>query len=106
MGMGEIWIYILLCSDNSYYTGITHDLETRVFQHNMGYYKGYTFSIFFLKLVYYQKFSKIIDAIVAERQIKKWSRAKKEALIKNDFNLLHELAQCRNKTHYRTRDKK
>jgi putative endonuclease len=42
------------------------------------------------------------EAIRAEKQIKGWSRAKKEALIAGDFALLHKLAECRNDTHYRS----
>jgi len=49
-------------------------------------------------LVFSQEFSDINDAIVAERQIKGWSRKKKEALINGDFDLLHELAKCTNNT--------
>jgi 2-oxo-4-hydroxy-4-carboxy-5-ureidoimidazoline decarboxylase len=55
-------------------------------------------------LVYSQEFSDINDAIRAERQIKGWSRKKKEALIAGDFKLLHELAKCKNETHYSRHD--
>jgi putative endonuclease len=51
--------------------------------------------------MFVQEFEEIIEAAEAERQIKGWTRKKKSALINGDFDLLHELAVCRNKTHSR-----
>ncbi|MCK6542451.1 GIY-YIG nuclease family protein [bacterium] len=94
-------VYILQCSDNSYYTGKTDKkVELRLWEHQNGVYRGYTSTRRPVKLVWSQGFPTYIEAISVERQIKRWSRAKKEALIKGDFELLHELAKCRNETHY------
>jgi predicted GIY-YIG superfamily endonuclease len=99
--MIKAWVYILKCADESYYTGKTQNLEYRIAQHQQGVIKGYTSARCPVKLVFVQEFPSIMDAIRAERQIKGWSRAKKEALIKGDFDNLHVLAECKNKTHYR-----
>jgi putative endonuclease len=101
--MNQAWVYILKCADNSYYTGKTQDLQKRIAEHQTGVFKGYTFDRRPVKLVYSQDFNSYQDAIGAERQIKGWSRTKKEALIRGDFRLLHELAQCRNESHYKNR---
>ena len=96
--MKSSWFYILKCSDNSFYCGCTSDIENRVNEHQLGRFKGYTSARLPVELVYSQEFSDINDAINAERQIKKWGRKKKAALINGDFDLLHELAKCKNKT--------
>jgi putative endonuclease len=57
-----------------------------------------------IKLVYSQHFTDIKDAISAERQIKGWSRRKKEALINGNFDLLHSLAKCKNETNYKNKE--
>ncbi|OGU27710.1 MAG: hypothetical protein A2057_02560 [Ignavibacteria bacterium GWA2_35_9] len=90
--MKQSWIYILKCSDGSYYTGCTTNLERRIQEHNFKRYDGYTSTRLPVKLVYSQQFSDINDAIAAERKIKGWSRKKKEALISENFDLLHDLA--------------
>ncbi len=88
------WVYILRCSDRSYYVGSTRKaLEQRVGEHQTGIVKGYTRRRRPLRLVYAQEFDHITDAIAAERQLKGWSRAKKEALIKGDMALLKDLAR-------------
>ncbi len=90
------FVYILRCSDDHYYVGMTHEsVEKRVGEHNEGLYDGYTKSRRPVTLVYIQQFDRITDAIEAERQVKGWSRAKKEALIKGDFDLLRDLAKRR-----------
>jgi predicted GIY-YIG superfamily endonuclease len=99
----EVWVYILKCSDGSYYTGLTQDLETRLAQHWNGTFRGYTESRRPARLVFSEAFSTYDEAIAAERRIKGWSRKKKEALIRRDFELLHELAQCQNQSHYANR---
>ena len=87
------WVYILQCSDGSYYTGCTTNLEKRMDQHHRGLLDGYTSKRRPVKLLWTEEFRDINEAIDAERQIKGWSRKKKEALMRNDFELLHELAQ-------------
>jgi predicted GIY-YIG superfamily endonuclease len=86
--------YTLRCADNCYYTGKTQsDLEQRVAEHNDGTLGGYTASRRPVVLVWQQEFDSYTDAIAAERQIKGWSRAKKEALISGDFDRLKRLAK-------------
>ncbi|MBM2841868.1 MAG: decarboxylase [Bacteroidetes bacterium] len=94
------WVYILKCSDGSYYTGCTSNLDQRIEDHVHRRFDGYTSSRLPITLVFSQQFTDIHDAIRAERQIKNWPRQKKEALIKGDFKLLHELAKCTNQTHF------
>jgi putative endonuclease len=92
------YIYILQCADGSYYTGTARQgLEQRIEEHNAGHYGGYTATRRPVQLVFSQWFERITDAIAAERQIKGWSRAKKEALIRGDFDALPPLAKRRSK---------
>ncbi len=95
--MSGCWLYILRCADGSYYVGTSRadDLDTRVSQHNLGTFCGYTAKRRPVMLVYSAHFETITDAIACERQVKGWSRAKKEALIRDDFALLPELAKRR-----------
>ena len=89
-------VYILRCADGSYYVGLTREaLEQRVGQHDAGTFCGYTKSRRPVKLVFSQHFDRITDAIAAERQVKGWGRAKKEALIAGDFAALRRLARSR-----------
>ena len=88
------FVYILECSDRTYYTGVTSNLEKRVFEHKSGKHQdSYTFSRRPLKLVFFCEFTDINMAIEKEKQIKKWSRLKKEALIKGDYLALPNLAK-------------
>jgi putative endonuclease len=90
------WLYILRCSDGSYYASTTRtDLETRVAQHQAGLFDGYTAKRRPIQLVYAEHFDRIVDAVAAERKIKGWTRAKKEALIAKDFGRLPKLSQRR-----------
>lgn len=91
------WLYMLLCADGSYYVGTSRldDLDTRISQHNLGLHRGYTARRRPVTLVYSEQFDRITDAIAAERQVKGWSRAKKAALIRRDFEALPELARRR-----------
>ena len=90
------FLYIVLCVDGSYYTGTARcELERRIAEHNAGYYGGYTATRRPVTLVFFQWFERITDAIAAERQVKGWSRAKKEALIRGDFEGLRMLSKRR-----------
>jgi putative endonuclease len=90
------WLYILRCADQSYYVGTTRgELETRVVQHQDGIFGGYTARRRPVKLVCSEYFDRILDAVAAERQVKGWSRVKKEALTANEFGQLRELSQRR-----------
>ena len=87
-------VYILRCADGSYYVGSTRAaLEQRIAQHDAGSLGGYTARRRPLALVFHQEFDRITDAIAAERRLKGWTRAKKEALIRGDFAALHQLAK-------------
>jgi putative endonuclease len=79
--MKSYWVYILSCSDKSFYTGVTSNLQNRIEEHNAGKYSGYTSKRLPVKLVYSQEFHDVKEAINAEKQIKGWSRKKKQALI-------------------------
>jgi putative endonuclease len=98
--MKRYWVYILRCSDNSYYTGSTSNLDQRLIEHQNKKYNGYTSSRLPVKLVFSEEFFDAKLAASFEKQIKGWSRKKKEALIRRDLNLLHILSSCKNGTHY------
>lgn len=85
-------LYILLCSDDSYYTGITCKLSRRLAQHHKGE-VVYTSTRLPVQLVYQEKFSSEEDAVKREQQIKGWTRRKKEALIRQQFSELPKLAK-------------
>jgi predicted GIY-YIG superfamily endonuclease len=87
------YVYILSCSDGSYYTGHTDNLEMRVARHQQGTFSGYTSKRLPVKLVFYVEFPTRDDAFTRERQIKRWSRRKKEALIAGDWDKLAEYSK-------------
>ncbi len=95
--MNTYYIYILLCSDNSYYIGVTNNIQVRVEQHQNGENKtSYTYNKRPIHLIYTEEFVEIKQAIQREKQLKKWSRAKKEALVKNDVQGLINLSKGEN----------
>ncbi|RYZ10646.1 MAG: GIY-YIG nuclease family protein [Myxococcaceae bacterium] len=87
------WVYILRCADGSYYTGCTTNLDQRLGQHEAGETDGYTATRLPVEMVWADEFTHIDDAIASERQIKGWSRAKKEALIAQRFGELPKLSR-------------
>lgn len=90
------FVYILKCRDGKYYVGLTRNsLEQRIAEHNAGIYDGFTKSRRPVELVYAEEFDRITDAIAAERKLKGWSRAKKQALIEGDFNKIRALSRRR-----------
>ncbi len=92
--MKPSFVYIIKCSDGTYYTGITSNQEKRIFEHKSGKHPdSYTFSRRPLSLVFFCEFTDINFPIEKEKQIKKWSRVKKEALIIGDFLVLPNLAK-------------
>ena len=96
------YVYILKCSDDSYYTGITSNLEKRYNEHELGKHRdSYTYKRRPIELVFNQEFNDVLQAIYFEKKIKKWTRAKKEALVNDDWDMLQILAECRNATHYK-----
>jgi putative endonuclease len=92
--MKQYHVYILLCSDGSYYTGITNDIERRFDEHEQGADAGYyTFKRRPLKLVFNETFTDVNQAIAFEKQVKGWRRAKKEAIINGNWESLPKLAK-------------
>jgi predicted GIY-YIG superfamily endonuclease len=89
------FVYIVKCSDGFYYTGVTNDLTRRINEHNLRTIAGFTSKRFSVQLLYHQEFQSITDAIHAEKQMKGWSRKKKEALINGDFKRLIEFSKSR-----------
>ena len=88
------YVYIIECSDHSFYTGVTNDIERRMYEHNEASTHGYTLSRRPVELVWVSHELPIQDAIALEKQIKGWRRAKKIALINGDFGHLPELSQA------------
>jgi len=100
--MYSYFVYILKCSDNSFYTGITNNLDKRFKEHQLGYKKdSYTHKRRPLSLEFYQEFNDVLQAIYFEKKIKGWTRAKEQALIKGNYDMLIILSECRNATHYK-----
>jgi len=91
-------MYILECADGSYYAGSTTNLERRLAQHQAGEGANHTKKRLPVKLVYYEEFQRIDEAFYREKQVQGWSRKKKEALINNMHEELHELAKCMNES--------
>jgi len=89
-------VYMLRCAADSYYIGTARmGLERRLSEHNNSAYGGYTAKLLPVTLVWSEHFQNITDAIVVEYQIKGWSRARKEALIRGDFGSIQILAKRR-----------
>jgi putative endonuclease len=95
------YMYILECADGSYYTGSTKDLERRLWQHQQGEGANHTAKRLPVKLVFCEYYDRVVDAFEREKQVQGWNRRKKQALIAGNTNLLHQLAECQNETHYR-----
>jgi putative endonuclease len=92
------WVYILRCSDSTYYVATTRseDPGRRLSEHQLGVYAtAYTANRRPVKIVFAEYFERIVEAVALERQIKGWSRAKKEALIERDFDRLKVLSRNR-----------
>ena len=88
------YLYILRCADGRYYVGTTRkSLDERLGEHNAGLHAGFTATRRPVTMVFAQHFETIVDAVAAERQVKGWSRAKKEAMINGEWNRLPELAR-------------
>ena len=87
------WVYILTCSDRSYYVGCTTALDNRFAEHQAGTYPGYTSTRRPVIMAWAAEFQTIHDAIDFERKLKRWSRAKKEAVIRDDWDSLPRLSR-------------
>ena len=88
----SFWTYILHCADRSYYTGHTDDLDRRIAEHQSGAIRGYTYERRPVELLWADSFPTRAEAQAAEIRIKAWSRAKKEALIAENWDRLKRLA--------------
>ncbi len=100
--MKFMYVYIVKCSDASYYTGVTNDIERRIAEHNSGEDENaYIFSRRPVELVFCEILIDAREAIELEKQIKGWTRKKKEALIERNWDKLKKLAVCRNHTSHR-----
>jgi tRNA/rRNA methyltransferase len=89
----SFWTYILRCADSSYYVGHSDNLEARVAAHQSGIIEGYTQKRRPVTLIWSQEFAERDEAFRAERQIKGWSRAKKEALVRGDWDAIQLLSR-------------
>lgn len=97
--MKSYYVYIVKCTDQSFYTGITNNIGRLLYGHNHGINPDcYTYKRRPVQLMFVQDFTNPKDAITAEKQIKGWSRKKKEALFQDDWNKIHELSECKNST--------
>ncbi len=93
------YMYILECSDGSYYTGSTKDIDRRVQQHQNGEGANHTKKRLPVKLLYYEHYNRIDTAFYREKQVQGWSRAKKEALMSEELEELPGLSMA-----YRDKD--
>jgi len=94
IAMKTYFVYIVQCSDGSYYAGISNDADRRIAEHNLGLDTHcYTYLRRPVELVYSAEFRDPNDAIRWEKQIKGWSRVKKAALIAGDYVELTRLAR-------------
>lgn len=87
-------MYILECCDGSFYTGSTVDLDKRIAEHEAGLGANHTKKHLPVKLLYYEMYERIDEAFYREKQIQRWSRKKKKALINGEAHLLPELAKA------------
>ena len=87
------YVYILQCSDGSYYVGSTRDLERRVWEHQEGLGAAYTAQRRPVTLVLQLEYENVGEAFFWEKRIQNWSRAKREALIRGDYTALPGLAK-------------
>ena len=100
--MSTFYVYIVECADNSYYTGITNNIEKRLAEHKRGLVtESYTYSRRPIKLMFCQAFEDPSTAIEQEKRIKGWTRKKKEALIEGIWGKLRELAECLNESSHK-----
>lgn len=91
----KAYIYLLECSNGSYYTGSTTDLIKRIKEHNSGIGANYTRKHAPIELVYFEEFPTIEMAFQKEKQIQNWSNSKKKALIKGDWEELRRLSRAK-----------
>jgi len=86
------YMYILKCSDGSYYTGCTKDMDKRLWQHQNGQGANHTKNRLPVQLIYVENYERIDEAFSREKQIQGWGRKKKEALIEGNIEKLRCLS--------------
>ena len=91
--MKPFYLYMLRCKDGSYYIGHTDELEKRIAEHEAGTHRGYTYERRPVTLVFVTEFETRDEALQREMQMKNWSRAKKEALARGEWDLLKQLSR-------------
>jgi putative endonuclease len=92
--MKQYVVYILYCADSSYYIGFTTNIERRFAEHQDGKYeRGYTFSRRPVRLLYFEYYTTKLQASLREKQLKGWNRAKKQALITENYKRLERLSK-------------
>ena len=88
------FVYILECANGTFYTGSTSNLSDRILAHKSGADpKSYTYWLRPVKLVWAEEFESRVEALNIEKHIKGWSHAKKQALINNDFEEIHQIVK-------------
>ncbi len=90
------FMYILECSDRTTYVGSTWDLERRLAQHNVGEGAEYTKRRRPVRLLYFEKYDRVAQAFQREKQVQRWSRSKRLALVHSRSERLPELSKKRN----------
>lgn len=90
------YIYILECSDGSFYTGSTKNLKKRLKEHQNGEGANHTKARLPVKLLYFEKYWSVKDAFEREKQIQNWSRKKKIALMEKRIMDLEKFSICQN----------
>ncbi|WP_171036985.1 GIY-YIG nuclease family protein [Maribacter algarum] len=99
------YVYMVECSDESIYTGLTNNLDRRLKEHNFGRNdNSYTSKRRPVKLIWHQEFMQFAQAEYFEKKIKRWSCAKKLALANDEYDMLPLLAECRNESHAKNKD--
>jgi len=95
------YVYMLLCSDETIYIGMTNSVSRRLIEHQKGNNRHcYTYLRRPLKMIFHQEFIQFQQAKDFEKKIKKWSKAKKLALADKNFDKLQELSKCKNETNF------
>lgn len=97
MSEAKGYTYILRCNDGSFYVGSTDNLERRFKEHQNGQGADYTKTHLPVTLIYHEEFPTVSEAFKREKQLQKWSHAKKAALVTGDIELLRSLSQSKNK---------
>ena len=104
MNVRTYYLYLLECNDESYYIGVTNNIDRRMIEHQQGTYPDcYTYTRRPLALKYFLTFNDINEAIYFEHKIKRWSRAKKESFFEKRWKDLQHHASCKNETSHKLR---